>query len=116
VTELNAEPRMLIDGALTEAASGRTYDNVSPATEAVIGQAADAGPEDMDRAIAAARRAFEETSWSTDLAFRARCLRQLHAALVGHKEELRPQIIAEAGAPLQLTYAVQQNSCIEDIQ
>jgi aldehyde dehydrogenase (NAD+) len=113
--ELSAEPRMLIDGELVEADSGRSYENINPATEEVIGQVADAGPDDMDRAIGAARRAFDDTDWSTDLALRARCLRQLQEALTKHKEDLRPQIIAEAGAPMQLTFAVQQDSCITDM-
>jgi len=115
MTPIAAEGRMLIDGKLVEAEGGRTYDNVNPATEEVIGQVADAGVADMDRAIAAARRTFDESSWSTDLELRSRCLRQLQEALVKHKEELRPQIIAEVGCPLQLTFAVQQDSCIKDM-
>ena len=97
------------------ATGGRTYPNVTPATEEVIGQVADATREDMDRAIGAARRAFDTTDWSSDLAKRARCLRQLHDALVKHKEALRPQIVAEVGTPIMLTYAVQQDSCIQDM-
>jgi aldehyde dehydrogenase (NAD+) len=116
MTELAAEPRMLIDGKLVDAASGKTYDNVNPATEEVAGQVADGGPEDMERAIDAARRAFDETDWSTDPAFRKRCLQQLRDALEREKETLRPQIVTEVGAPIMLTYAVQQDSCIEDMQ
>jgi aldehyde dehydrogenase (NAD+) len=112
---LSGESRLLIDGKLVDATGGRSYPNLNPATEEVIGQVADATREDMDRAIGAARRAFDTTDWSTDLAKRAKCLRQLHAALVKHKEELRPQIVAEVGAPIMLTYAVQQDSCIEDM-
>ncbi len=63
MSELAAEPRMLIDGKLVEAASGATYGNVNPATEEVAGEVADAGPDDMDRAIEASRRAFDETDW-----------------------------------------------------
>ncbi len=109
------ESRLLIDGKLVNATGGRSYPNVNPATEQVIGAVADATREDMDRAIAAARRAFDTTDWSTNLAQRARCLRQLHAALTKHKEELRPQIVAEVGTPIMLTYAVQQDSCIQDM-
>jgi aldehyde dehydrogenase (NAD+) len=115
MSQIQGESRMLIDGRLVEARGGRTYENVNPATEEVIGRVADAAPADMDAAIAAARRAFDETGWSTDLALRSRCLRQLHEALVKHREELRPQIVAEVGSPLQLTYAVQQDSCIQDM-
>ncbi len=116
MSELAAEPRMLIDGKLVEAASGKTYDNVNPATEEVAGQVADAGTEDMERAIDAARRAFDDTNWSADPKFRQRCLQQLKDALEREKESLRPQIVTEVGAPIMLTYAVQQDSCIEDMQ
>jgi aldehyde dehydrogenase (NAD+) len=106
---------MLIDGKLVEATGGRLYDNVNPATEEVVGQVADANADDMDRAIGAARRAFDETDWSTNLELRTRCMRQLHAALEKHKEDLRPQVIAEVGTPIMLTYAVQQDSSITDM-
>ncbi|WP_242424157.1 aldehyde dehydrogenase family protein, partial [Frankia sp. EI5c] len=69
--------KLLIDGRLVDADGGATYDNINPATEAVIGVAADASAGDVDAAITAARRAFDETTWSTDVAFRVRCLRQL---------------------------------------
>jgi aldehyde dehydrogenase (NAD+) len=114
--ELQFESRMLIDGALVEADRSRTYDNVNPATEAVIGPVADASPADTERAIDAARRAFDGTTWSTDRGFRKACLQQLRDALDKHKEELRPQLVAEVGTPIGLTYAIQQDSCIEDMQ
>jgi len=110
------ESRMLIDGKLVEATGGATYDNINPATEAVIGPVADASVADMERAIAAARRAFDETNWSTDRALRKACLQQLKEALDKHKEDLRPQIVAEVGTPIGLTFAIQQDSCIDDMQ
>ncbi len=109
------ETRMLIDGKLVEAEGGRTYDDINPATEEVIVAVADASAADMERAIAAARRAFDETAWSTDRALRKRCLLQLHEALANSREELRPQIVAEVGTPVALTYAIQQDSCIDDM-
>lgn len=101
------ERRLLIDGELCESASGATFNNVNPATEEVLGVVADAGKEDMQRAIAAARRAFDETTWSTDHAFRQRCLEQLQAALVEETELIRAELIAEAGTPLLITYGPQ---------
>ncbi len=92
------EERLLIDGQLRVATGGATYDNVNPATEEVIGQAADAGPDDIEAAIVAARRAFDETDWSTNLDLRVRCLSQLHHALVEHVPELTEITIAEVGA------------------
>ena len=58
------------------------FETVNPATEEVLGVVADASAEDLERAIAAARRAFDETAWSTDVALRVRCLRQLQDAMV----------------------------------
>ena len=98
-----AEWRMLIDGALVPASSGAVFDNVNPATDEVIGVTADGTREDFLRAIAAARRAFDETGWSRDNALRARCLRQLKAALQRHAEEIRPLLVAEVGTPVWLT-------------
>ena len=112
---VSGEQRMLIDGELVAAASGQTFANVNPATEEIIGQIADGDVGDMDRAIGAARRAFDETSWATDPALRKRSLHQLQAALSESREVLRPQIVAEVGTPIMLTYAVQQDSCIDDM-
>ncbi len=96
------EERLLIDGQLVAAERGKTYDNINPANEDVIGVAADASPADVERAIAAARRAFDETGWSTDVGLRVRCLRQLHQALLDHKDDLVEITVAEVGAPRML--------------
>jgi aldehyde dehydrogenase (NAD+) len=110
---LNPETRNLIDGRLVEAQGGATFPNVNPATEEIIGVTADGTRADMERAIAAARRAFDETDWATKHAFRARCLSQLYDALVAAKDTLRAIVIAEAGCPLLLTYSVQCDTTIE---
>ena len=64
--KLNPEQRMLIDGKLVDADSGQTFENINPATEEVLGSVADASTSEMHRAIDAARRAFDETDWSTE--------------------------------------------------
>ena len=109
------EGRMYIDGRFVEARSGARFPNVNPATEEVIGEVADGGPEEMHAAIAAARRAFDETSWSTDVALRKRCLEQLQQGLEKEKEHLRKQTVAEVGAPILLTYGPQGDSVIRDL-
>ena len=109
------EGRLFIAGEFREARSGATYENLNPATEEVIGAVADAGPDDMRDAIAAARRAFDESDWSTNHAFRQHCLQQLQQGLEAEKEHLRTQTVQEVGAPLQLTYAVQGDSVIRDL-
>src|SRR5690349_14049224 len=66
------ESKLLIDGALVAGRAG-VFSTINPATEEVLGVAADADADDMGAAIAAARRAFDETGWSTDTDLRVRC-------------------------------------------
>ncbi|MFI9112074.1 aldehyde dehydrogenase family protein [Streptomyces venezuelae] len=53
---------LFIDGEFVEAADGKVFKTVSPATEEVLSEVAQAGTEDVDRAVKAARKAFEK--WS----------------------------------------------------
>jgi aldehyde dehydrogenase (NAD+) len=111
-----AEPQLLLDGKLTGASSGATYPILNPATGLEIGQAPDATSDDMETAIAAARRAFDETDWSTNLELRVRCLRQLHQALVDEAESMRALTTAEAGAPAFLTSGPQYDVPVESLR
>ena len=108
------EFRMLIDGTLVEAGAGGAFDNLNPATEEVLGQTTDATAPDMERAIAAARRAFDESGWSTDRALRQRCLRQLQDAIVGEQELFRAELVAEVGTPVTVTYLAQLDAPLEE--
>ncbi|MGF7121161.1 aldehyde dehydrogenase [Rhodococcus sp. AG1013] len=105
---------LLIDGKLVPGAGG-VFDVIDPATEEVLGHAAEGTESDMDAAIAAARHAFDDTTWSRDHAFRARCLRQLRDALQSHVEELREITVAEVGAPTMLTAGPQLEGPIADL-
>ena len=100
------EQRMLIDGKLVDAQAGNQFPNIDPTTEEVLGHTADAGPEDMEAAIAAARRAFDETNWPTNHAFRRRCLEQLSAVVGDMLGEFRRIDTAEMGRPVAFTAAV----------
>jgi aldehyde dehydrogenase (NAD+) len=102
-----AESRMLIDGELVAANGGAEFDNVSPATGLVLGSTAAAQAEDMDRAIAAARRAFDESDWSTNRTLRKRCMAQLQSAIEAEKDDLREELIAEVGCPAMTTESAQ---------
>ncbi len=93
---------MLIDGRLVDAHGGDSYPNINPATEETLGTAPDGRAPDVEDAVDAARRAFDETDWSTDLDQRVRCLRQLHEAALDHADELIELTIAEVGAPRML--------------
>jgi acyl-CoA reductase-like NAD-dependent aldehyde dehydrogenase len=51
--------QLFINGEFTDAASGKTLEIINPATGGVIGQLADAGADDVERAVMAAQRAFK---------------------------------------------------------
>lgn len=106
---------LFIDGQLVPGGAGH-YPNINPATEEVLGTAANADLTDTDRAIAAARRAFDAGDWSTDTALRVRCIRQLRDAMGDHIEELREITMAEVGAPRMLTAAAQLEGPIADLE
>jgi aldehyde dehydrogenase (NAD+) len=110
------EDRLLIDGTLTAAEGGATYETVSPSSEEVLGTAADATVGDLDRAVAAARRAFDTTDWSRNVELRQQCLRQLHQALLDNAEQLREIVIHEVGAPVQITTGAQLDGPIEIVK
>jgi aldehyde dehydrogenase (NAD+) len=108
------ESRLLIDGKLVPGGGG-VFSTLNPATEEVLGIAADADADDMGAAIAAARAAFDETDWSTNTALRVQCIRQLRDALCDHVDELRELTVAEVGAPRMLTAGAQLEGPIDDL-
>jgi aldehyde dehydrogenase (NAD+) len=97
---MNPETKLFINGELRDAKSGKTYPNLNPATEEIMGEVADAQSQDMDAAITAARYAFDNSNWSRDHAFRLHCLQQLKAGLQAEMEDFKQQIAAETGAPM----------------
>lgn len=108
------ESRLFIDGKLVAGSAG-TFPTVNPATEEVLGVAANADRADMGAAIGAARVAFDETDWSTNTELRVRCLRQLREALQANVEDLRELTISEVGAPRMLTAGAQLEGPIDDL-
>src|ERR1700722_10597617 len=113
---LAGERRLLIDGELAGAAGGATSDVITPATEEVAGVAADGARADFDRAIAAARRAFDGNAgnWRDDVEFRAHCVAQLRDGLVRAQERLRRILVTEIGTPIAMTYGIQLAFPIEE--
>jgi len=113
LVELAPENRNLIDGELVDASNGNTFENVNPATEEVLGTVADGTKDDMERAVAVARRTFDESDWSKDPAFRQKCLRQLYEGLLEEKEQFRSIVVREVGAPVSTTPFMQIDEPIE---
>src|ERR1700738_1469294 len=109
-----ADRRLLIDGRLLE--TERTFPSINPATGVVLGHAPDATISDAEAGVAAARRAFDTTDWSTNTELRVRCLEQFHRALIDHHDELAALTIAEVGATPALIAGAQLDQPIEIVR
>jgi len=95
---------LLIDGETVSAMSKRTFPVFSPITDAVITHIPDGGPDDVDRAIAAADRAFP--AWGATSALeRAELVGHLADALEENEEELALLDAVDSGAPISLAVA-----------
>src|SRR5438445_703513 len=92
--------RMLIDGKWVEAASGKTFETPNPATGEVLARVAEAGPEDVERAVRAARRAFDEGPWPhTAPNERERFLLKVADLIEAHADELAQLETLDNGKP-----------------
>ncbi len=95
--------KLFIDGQFVAAASGRTFDSLNPATGQVIAQVAEGGEADIDRAVAAARRAFEGP-WSQFKPFDRQNLMLRIADLIERDaDELGLLDTLDMGAPIART-------------
>ncbi|MGD9806654.1 MAG: aldehyde dehydrogenase family protein [Hyphomicrobiaceae bacterium] len=99
-------PKLLIDGKLVAAASGKTFAVYNPATGAVIAQAPEADREDVDRAVRAARRAFDDGTWSKfKPAERSRLLWKLADLIEANQEEFAQIESLDNGKPVSVARA-----------
>jgi acyl-CoA reductase-like NAD-dependent aldehyde dehydrogenase len=93
--------KLFIDGAWVTPATTEVIEVVSPATEAVIARVPAASNADVDRAVEAARRAFDEGPWPRlSLDERIEALERLSVAVTARLEELAQTITAEMGCPI----------------
>ncbi len=93
---------LFIDGHFEEAADGRTFTSVNPATEEPIAEAARAGLADVDRAVEAARRAFDEGPWPRlSPEERARFLRSIAERIGQRAKELIQLEVADSGSTIR---------------
>ena len=101
---LDGKPkRMLIGGKWVEAMSGKTFDSINPSTGEVLASVAEGDAEDIDRAVAAARRAFDGP-WSKVKPFERQALLLRLADLVEQNfDELAALDTLDMGAPISRT-------------
>ncbi|WP_447726597.1 aldehyde dehydrogenase family protein [Sphingomonas koreensis] len=102
--DLRATPRRLfIDGDFVPAASGETLDVIDPATGAVFASAAAGGHEDIDRAVRAARKAFDAGPWRTmPPAQRARMMHRLADLIEQQGERIALTETLDNGMPFMM--------------
>src|SRR5713226_327880 len=96
-----AKPKLLlIDGRRVPSASGRTFESLNPATEQVIATIAEGNEIDVDRAVAAARRAFEGPWRTMRAAERGHILLKWADLLKKHVDEIAELESLDAGKPI----------------
>jgi acyl-CoA reductase-like NAD-dependent aldehyde dehydrogenase len=99
---------LYIGGEWAAPGDGGALDVVSPHTEEVIGRAPAAGPDDVDRAVAAARAAVDAGPWPRlDPAERIDAVRRLAALYGERRREMAQLITAEMGAPISFSKLAQ---------
>ena len=92
--------QLLIDGKFVNSASGETFTTVNPVNEEVITEVQRAGKEDVDRAVEAARKAFDHGPWRRFSATqRGECLYKLSALMEENAEELAILEALDNGKP-----------------
>src|SRR5271157_434521 len=97
----NGPTQLLIDGQWREAVSGKRFDTLNPATGEVITSVAEADKADVDLAVKAARKAFEEGPWSkTTATDRGRILSKLADLIMEHRDELAELETMDNGKPI----------------
>jgi len=93
--------QMLIDGQWVEAQSGERYDRESPAHGVTVGTYPKAGSEDVDKAVAAARKAFDEGPWPMmQAAKRAKIIHRVSEIIREDASELAYLETLESGKPI----------------
>ncbi len=101
------EHQLLIDGAHVDAADGRTLETIDPATGQPITRFAHGGAEDVDRAVKAARVAFETGDWQAMSAHdRARIMYRLAELIEAHGGELAELEALDNGKPMKIARVV----------
>ena len=105
MTDFPSFDQLFIGGEWVAPSTDRRFQVVSPTTEEVIGSAPEAVESDVDAAVAAARRAFDEGPWPrTSATDRAEVMARLHQLFVERSNDLAELITAEMGAPILFSH------------
>jgi len=109
-----APQRLVIGGKRTDSSSGETFETVNPATGEVLARVARGNAADVDLAVAAARRAFEDRAWRTLSAYdRSNLLLKLADLIERHADDLAVLECLDNGKPAHLTRLVEVEGSIK---
>src|SRR4051795_13136349 len=104
---------LLIGGERPDAADGRTFETVDPSTGQTIAEVAHAGAEDVDRAVQAARAAFEGKWRKLPAAARTGLMLKLADLVEQHSDELAELEALDNGKPIGMAKAVDVRLTVE---
>ncbi|PGM92821.1 aldehyde dehydrogenase DhaS [Bacillus cereus] len=114
---LQGTKKLYVNGAFIESASGKTFKTPNPATGETLAIVAEAGREDIHKAVVAARMAFDEGPWSRmSTAERSRLMYKLADLMEEHKEELAQLETLDNGKPIRETLAADVPLAIEHMR
>ena len=109
--------RLLIDGEWVEAADGRTLDTIDPATGHPITTFAHGSADDVDRAVAAARHAFESGAWTGISAYdRSKLIHAVADLIAANADELAQLESLDNGKPVKIARFVDIESSIAELR
>ncbi|HSN31274.1 MAG TPA: aldehyde dehydrogenase family protein, partial [Ideonella sp.] len=115
--ELRPDGRALIDGRRADACAGETFDDVSPIDGRSIGRVARGRAADIDAAVGAARRAFDDGRWAAQgPAARKRTLQRFAERILAAKEELALLETLDMGKPIRHALAIDVPAAARCIQ
>jgi len=101
---LNGKKKLFINGEFVESVSQKSFETYNPATGEVLAHVFEAGPEDIDLAVKAARKAFDEGPWSKmGTAERSRLMYKLADLMEEHKDDLAQLETLDNGKPIRET-------------
>src|SRR5450755_4547709 len=103
---IGAPRQLFINGQWTDAASGKTFETPNPATGETLARIAEGGAEDIDRAVRAARRAFEDGPWGKMTpSERGRIIWRIGDLILEHTDELAQLESLDNGKPFAVAQA-----------
>ena len=116
-TEIAGPDKLFIGGDWVDSQSGKTFETINPATEAAIKSVAEGDAADIDKAVAAARRALESDPWaSMNPRERGRLLFKLASLVDQNREELAALETLDNGKPIRETTNVDLAQVIDVLE